>query len=172
MLHSLCAVPIRLTHAGDDTVHRQPGEPVVDGLGHSPGISSRAAPRRLPVAPDKCRVLLFGDVDVEARVRGPHDVAGAGVQQDVGGVQSAYADQTHSIPEVAETRSAQSSAGQCVCDLMSWLFHIYDSLLVGMKGGKGETLALVFPEEFTLLQADVVHLVGGAAAVRSVPLVC
>lgn len=29
-----------------------------------------------------------------------------------------------------------------------------------MKGGKGETLALVLPEEFTFLQADVMHLIG------------
>lgn len=145
---------------------------MVDGLVHSPGISSRAAPRWLPVAPDKCRVLLFGDVDVEACVRGPHDVAGTRVQQDVGGVQSAYADQTYSVPAVAETRSALSSTGWCVRDLILWLFHIYDLLFVSMKGRKGETLALVFPEEFTFLQADVVHLVGRAAPVRSVPLVC
>lgn len=47
-----------------------------------------------------------------------------------------------------------------------------DLLFVSMKGGKGETLALVFPEEFTFLQADVMHLIGRAAPVGSVPLVC
>lgn len=39
-------------------------------------------------------------------------------------------------------------------------FPHYDLLFVSMKGGKGETLALVFPEEFTFLQADVMHLIG------------
>lgn len=39
-------------------------------------------------------------------------------------------------------------------------FSHYDLLFVSMKGGKGETLALVFPEEFTFLQADVMHLIG------------
>lgn len=92
-------------------MNRQTGESVVDGLVHSPGISSRAAPRWLPLAPDKRRVLLFGDIDVKACVRGSHDVAGAGVQQDVGGVQSAYSDQTYSIPAAAEIRSAASRAG-------------------------------------------------------------
>lgn len=67
-------------------MHREAGEAMVDGLVNSPGISSRAAPRWLSLAPDKRRVLLFGEVDVEAGVRGPHDVAGPGVEQDVGGV--------------------------------------------------------------------------------------
>lgn len=40
-----------------------------------------------------------------------------------------------------------------------------------MKGGEGETLALVFPEEFAFLQANVMHLIGWAAPVGSVPLV-
>lgn len=128
---------------------------MVDGLVHSPGISSCAAPRWLPVTPDKCRVLLFGDIDVKARVRAPHDVAGARVQQDVGGVQSAYADQTYAIPAAAKTRSALNSAGSHLLALSH-----YDLLFVSMKGGKGETLALVVPEEFTFLQADVMHLVG------------
>lgn len=101
MLHSLCALPIWLTHAGDDTVDWQAGESMVDGLVHAPGISSCAAPRRLPLAPDKCWVLLFGDINVKAHVRGPHNVAGTRVQQDVGGVQPAYSDQTYSIPAVA-----------------------------------------------------------------------
>lgn len=41
-----------------------------------------------------------------------------------------------------------------------------------MKGGKGETLALVLPKEFALLQPDVMHLIGWASPVGSVPLVC
>jgi len=128
---------------------------MVDGLVHSPGISPRAAPRWLLVAPDKCRVLLFGDIDVKARVRGPHDVAGTRVQQDVDGVQSAHSDQTHSIPAAAKTGSALNSAGSPLL-----AFSHLDLLLVSMKGGKGEALALVFSEEFTFLQADVMHLIG------------
>lgn len=42
---------------------------------------------------------------------------------------------------------------------------------MSMKGGKGETLALVLPEEFAFIQADVVHLVGRASPVGPVPLV-
>lgn len=121
MLHSLCAVPIWPTHAGDDTVDWQASESVVDGLVHSPGISSRAAPWWLPLTPDKSWVLLFGDVDVKARVRGPHDVAGTRVQQDVGGVQSAYSDQTYSIPAGEETRSAPNRAGWCVLTCLGFL---------------------------------------------------
>lgn len=45
---------MRLTHAGNDTVDWQAGESMVDGLVHSPGVSTRAAPRWLPLAPDKC----------------------------------------------------------------------------------------------------------------------
>lgn len=44
-------------------------------------------------------------------------------------------------------------------------------LLVGVEGGEGETLALVLAKELALVQADVVHLVGRAAAVGAVPLV-
>lgn len=44
MLRRLCAVPIWLTHAGDDTVDWQAGESMVDGLVHAPGISSCATP--------------------------------------------------------------------------------------------------------------------------------
>lgn len=95
---------LSLTHAGDDTVDGQAGESMVNGLVNASGVSSCAAPRRLPLAPDKGRVFLFGDVDVKACVGGPHDVAGARVQQDVGGVQTAYADQTHSVPAAAERR--------------------------------------------------------------------
>ena len=40
-----------------------------------------------------------------------------------------------------------------------------------MKGGKRETLPLVLSEKFALLQADVMHLIGRAAAVRALPLV-
>ncbi len=124
MLHGLCVVPIWLTHAGDDTVDWQAGESVVDRLGHSPGISSRAAPRWLPLAPDKCWVLLFGDINVKARVRGPHDVARTRVQQDVGSVQPAYSDQAHSVPAAAETRSALNHVGWCVFSFLG-LFTLW-----------------------------------------------
>lgn len=143
---------------------RQPGEAVVDGLVHSPGISSAASPGRLPVAPDKGRVLLLGDVDVEARVGRPHDVAGPRVQHDVGGVQAAHSDQADPVPAAAQTGS--DTVHVCPRFLTS-----SDLLFVSVKGGKGEALALVFPEEFALLQADVVHLVGRAASVGLVPLV-
>lgn len=106
MLHSLCVVPIWLTHTGDDTVHWQASESMVDGLVDSPGISPHAAPWWLPLAPHKCWVLFFGDIDVKAYVRGSHDVAGTRVQKDVGGIQSAYSNQTHSIPAPRGTGSA------------------------------------------------------------------
>ena len=46
-------------------------------------------------------------------------MAGTRVQQDVGGVQSAYSDQTHSIPAGEETRSALNRAGRRVCSHVS-----------------------------------------------------
>lgn len=42
---------------------------------------------------------------------------------------------------------------------------------MGVEGGEGETLALVLAEELALVQADVVHFIGRAAAVGAVPLV-
>lgn len=75
MLHRLCALPVGLTHAGDDAVDWQAGEAVVNGLVHSPGISSCDTPRWFPLPSDECRVLLFGDIDVKACVRSSHDVA-------------------------------------------------------------------------------------------------
>lgn len=83
-------------------------------------------------------------------------MTGPGVQQDVGGVQPAYADQAHAIPADADAGSATHSARRC--EVTSWLR--WDLLFVSVKGGKGETLALVFTKEFTLLQADVMHLIG------------
>lgn len=61
-----------LTHASDDAVHRELRGPVID----SPG--SAALP--LLLVEDKGGVLLLGDVDVIAGVRGSHDVARAWVQ--------------------------------------------------------------------------------------------
>lgn len=104
---ALYVMLIWLTHAGNDTVDWQTGEPMVDGLVHSSGISPRATPWWLPLAPDKCWILLFGDIDIKTCVRGPHDVARTRVKQDVCGVQSAYSNQTHSIPAETETGSAQ-----------------------------------------------------------------
>lgn len=104
---ALRAKPIWLTHAGNDTVDRQTGEPVVDGLVHPPGISPCATPWRLPLTPDKCWILLFGNIDIKTGVRRSHDVTRTRVQQDVCGVQSAYSNQTHSVPADTETGSAQ-----------------------------------------------------------------
>lgn len=47
---------------------------------------------------DEGRVLLLGDVDVVAGVRGGHDVARAGVQEDALVVLPLHSDQTHTIP--------------------------------------------------------------------------
>lgn len=93
-----------LTHAGDDAVDRQAGQAVVDGLVHASAVpSAAAAPGRLPLAADKRRVLLLGDVDVEAGVGGAHDVARTRVQHDVGGVQPPHSDQTHAEPAPSRT---------------------------------------------------------------------
>ena len=46
-----------------------------------------------------------------------------------------------------------------------------DSLFMSVERGEGEALPLVLPEELALLQADVVHLIGRAAAVGALPLV-
>lgn len=51
-------------------------------------------------------------------------------------------------------------------------FLHYTILFVSVEGGKYKTFALVLPKEFTLLQADVMHLVRRAAPVGAVPLVC
>lgn len=45
------------------------------------------------------------------------------------------------------------------------------SLLVCVEGGEGETLPLVLPKELALLQTNVMHLIGRAAAVGALPLV-
>lgn len=44
------------------------------------------------------------------------------------------------------------------------------SLLVGVESRVGEALALVLPEEHAVAQADVVHLIAGAATVNPLPL--
>lgn len=67
-----------------------------DPSGANPG-----APDWLSVAPDKGWVLLLGDVDVETGVGRSHDVAGSGVQEDVGCVHPAHPDQTHAISATA-----------------------------------------------------------------------
>lgn len=51
-------------------------------------------------------------------------------------------------------------------------FSHYSILFVSVKGGKRKTFPLVLPKEFTLLQADVMHLISRAAPVGAVPLVC
>ena len=130
----------------------------------------RRPPTTAPSGPGRRPSFPLWDIDVEARVWGPHDVAGTRVQQDVGGVQSAHSNQTHSIPAGDKI----SSGVWCVLSFFMccrFFFHISTLLFVSMKGGKGETLSLVLAEEFTLVQADVMHLIGWAAAVGSVPLV-
>lgn len=47
-------------------------------------------------------------------------MAGTRVQQDVGGVQSAYSDQTYSIPAAAEIRSALYHAGWYVFSFLGF----------------------------------------------------
>lgn len=63
-------------------------------------------------------------------------------------------------PYLWPQREDQPRATQVGVRALTSLTSHYDLLFVSMEGGKGETLALVFPEEFTLLQADVMHLIG------------
>lgn len=93
-----------LTHAGNDAMHRQAGQTMVYGLVHAPGIPPCDSPRWLLLPSDKGWVLFFGDVYIKAYVRGPHDVAGTRVQQNVGGVEPAHSNQTHSVPATTATR--------------------------------------------------------------------
>lgn len=83
----------RLTHAGDDAVHGQAGGAVV-------AASARKALLLLLLLllEDEGRVLLLGDVDVEAGVRRCHDVPRAGVQQDALVLLPPDADQADPVP--------------------------------------------------------------------------
>lgn len=83
----------RLTHAGDDAVHRQAGWTII---GASP--SKALLLLLLLLLEDEGRVLLLGDVDVEAGVRCCHDVPRAGVQQDALVLLPPDADQADSVP--------------------------------------------------------------------------
>lgn len=143
---------------------------MVDGLVHTPGIPPCDSPWRLPLTPDKGWILLFGDVYIKAYVRCPHDVAGTGVQQDVGGVEPAHSNQTYAVPATTETRSGLHGAKMWPLSHLGFVH--YSILFVSVKGCKCKTFALVLPKEFTLLQADVMHLISRAAAVGAVPLVC
>lgn len=162
-------VAFSLTHAGNDAMHWQAGQTMVYGLVHAPGIPPCDSPWWLLLASDKSWILFFGDVYIKAYVRCPHDVAGTRVEQDVGGVEPAHSNQTHAVPAITETRWG----------LAQWLWTLshlgfyHDSILfVSVKRGKRKTFALVFPKEFTLLQADVMHFIRRAAPVGAVPLVC
>lgn len=86
-----------LTHAGDDAVDRKTCKAMIDGLRYASGAVP-GAPGGFSVAPHEGRVLLFGDVDVEAGVWSAHDVARPRVQQDVGRVQSPHGNKAHAIP--------------------------------------------------------------------------
>ena len=57
---------------------------------------------------DEGRVLLLGDVDVVAGVRGGHDVARARVQEDALVVLPLHSDQTHTIPAEKTDFSSKS----------------------------------------------------------------
>lgn len=85
-------VTVRLTHAGDDTVHGQPGGGVVEAG------DRQALVVLLLLLEDKGGVLLLGDVDVVAGVGGGHDVSGAGIQEDALVVLPLHTDQTHAVP--------------------------------------------------------------------------
>lgn len=87
-----CRAP-RLTHAGNDAVHRQAGRPVV---GASPCKAFLLL--LLLLLEDESRVLLLGDVDVEASVGRCHDVPRAGVQQDALVLLPPDANQTDAVP--------------------------------------------------------------------------
>ena len=91
LLHSLSA-SLSLTHAGDDTMHRQSRGGVVEAG------DGQALVVLLLLFEDEGGVLLLGDVDVVAGVRGSHDVAGARVQHDALVVLPLHPDQTHTIP--------------------------------------------------------------------------
>lgn len=56
-----------LTHAGDDTVYGQACEAVVNGLRDAARVAA-GPPHWFAVVSHESRVLLFGDVDVEAGV--------------------------------------------------------------------------------------------------------
>ena len=59
--------------------------------------------------------MLFRS-DVEAGVGTPHDVTGAGVEKDVGGVEPAHADQTHAVSAERGPESKMCrSVSVCVC---------------------------------------------------------
>lgn len=143
---------------------------MVDGLGHTPGIPPCDSPWWLLLASDKSWILFFGDIYIKAYVRCPHDVAGTRVQQDVGGVEPAHSNQTHAVPATTETKWGLHS--ERLWTLSHLGFYHYSVLFVSVKGGKRKTFALVLPKEFTLLQADVMHLISRAAPVGAVPLVC
>lgn len=163
-------VTISLTHAGNDTMDWQAGQTMVDGLVHTPGISPCDSPGWLPLSSDKSWILLFGDVYIKAYVRCTHDVAGTRVQQDVGGVKPAHSDQTYTVPATTETSWGLHNARFWVLSYLGFLY--YSILFVSVEGGKRKTFALVLSKEFTLLQADVMHLISRATTVGAVPLVC
>lgn len=84
---------VGLTHACDDAVHGQPGGGVIEAS------ARQTLAVLLLLLEDEGRVLLLGDVDVVAGVRGRHDVARPRVQEDALVVLPLHADQTNAIPE-------------------------------------------------------------------------
>ncbi len=95
-------------------------------------------------------------------------MAGSGVQEDVGCVHPAHPDQTHAVSATAVNRVTV-----CLLALKhSDSLHLYpDLLLMCMKGGKSETLSLIFSKKLALFQPDVVDLIGCTPPVRALPLV-
>lgn len=87
---------VRLTHAGDDAVHGQPGGGVVEAG------DRQALVVLLLLFEDEGGVLLLGDVDVVAGVAGGHDVSGAGIQKDALVLLPLHPDQTHAVSAQTE----------------------------------------------------------------------
>lgn len=102
---AICAGTPGLTHAGDDAVHGQAGRAV---------ISAPACKALLLLLfcllEDEGRVLLLGDVDVEAGVGRSHDVPRAGVQQDALVLLPADADQADAVSVLGSRRRHWSKA--------------------------------------------------------------
>lgn len=92
LLFRSLSASLSLTHAGDDAMHRQSRGGVVEAG------DGQALVVLLLLFEDEGRVLLLGDVDVVAGVRGSHDVAGAGIQHDALVILPLYPNQTHTIP--------------------------------------------------------------------------
>lgn len=93
---------VRLTHAGNDAVHRQPRGGVVEAG------DWQALVVLLLLLEDEGRVLLLGDVDVVAGVSGGHDVSRPGIQEDALVLLPLHSNQTHAVPAQSQVTSGQN----------------------------------------------------------------